>query len=85
MTYLRCGCRYSFPVAFAAVALTSTVGACLNYIISKAFLKHIVIGFCAQASPLPALQTTSSLCTCHLSFVVLSPHRHDHGCGLLSA
>ena len=42
--------RYSFPVAFSAIALTSTIGACLNYLISKAFLKDVVTGLFGQAS-----------------------------------
>ena len=42
--------RYSFPVAFATIAATSTIGGSLNYLISRTFLKDVVIGFCAQAS-----------------------------------
>ena len=43
-------CRYSFPVAFAVIAMTSTVGASLNYFLSKLFLKDIVIGLFAKVS-----------------------------------
>ena len=57
-------CRYSFPVAFATIAVISTVGACLNYFISMMLLKDIVIGFCAQASAVSALHIVPILRTC---------------------